>query len=144
MTPRVLVLDDDVLMCELLDRMLVGQGFSVATETAACDALDRLAKEDFDVVLSDVNMAVLDGLAFTQRVIASKLEVPVILITGAASMELAMSAVLAGAWDFLLKPLDERMLWVSMDRAVKHRQLKRDLHALRTEIDRADLTLYGS
>lgn len=134
MTARVLVLDDDELMCQLLDRLLTRQGYCVATESSPAEALARLTVESFDVVLSDVNMEGLDGMAFTQRVKAAGHEVPVILITGASTMDLAMGAVLAGAWDFLLKPLDARLLAASMARAVKHRRLSLDLTSLRAQL----------
>ncbi len=134
MTARVLVLDDDVLMLQLLERLLTRQGFFVATESSPEGALSRLGQEDFDVVLSDVNMEGLDGMAFAERVRAAHREIPVILITGAASMDVAMGAVLAGAFDFLIKPVDAQLLAASVRRAVTHGRLERDLTELRAQL----------
>jgi two-component system response regulator HydG len=135
---RVLVLDDDVLICQLLERSLQRRGFTVITETSPADALARLKDEECDLVISDVNMEGLDGLAFTQRVIALNPDLPVILITGSSTMEIAMNAVLAGAWDFLSKPIDAKLLELSINRACKHRQLKKELRELRAMVDGAD------
>lgn len=137
---RVLVLDDDAMMCQFLERALMRHAFTVVSETSPLDALDRLAVEDFDVVVSDLNMAGLDGLAFTQRVIALRPDTPVILITGSATMEIAINAVLTGAWDFLTKPIDGKLLALSIHRACEHRQLKKQLRELRAQVNGADFT----
>ena len=131
---RILVVDDDELMCQFLERLLGRRAFTVFTETSSKLALARLAVEDFDVVISDLNMEGLDGLAFTKRVIDVRPETPVILITGASTVELAISAVRAGAWDFLAKPVDIKLLGISIERACEHRQLKKELRLLRTQV----------
>ena len=128
---RVLLVDDDPLLCEFLERALAKLGFAVVSEGSAEDALERLTTEDFDVVVSDLNMAGLDGLAFTERVLAQRADVPVILVTGAATMEVAIAALRAGAWDFLSKPIEPQLLAVSMERARKHRALKTEVVRLR-------------
>jgi two-component system, NtrC family, response regulator HydG len=128
---RVLLVDDDELVCKFLEQSLHRQGFAVVCDSSAHDALERLAVEDFDVVVSDLNMEGLDGLAFTQRVMEQRADVPVILITGSATMEVAISALRAGAWDFLTKPIDAALLAVSMERARKHRALKTEVQRLR-------------
>src|SRR4051812_32668155 len=69
---RVLLVDDDPLVCELLVRMLSKQGFAVSTDASAEEALERLAHEDFDVILTDMNMTGLDGLKFTERILAQR------------------------------------------------------------------------
>ncbi len=128
---RVLLVDDDPLICQLLERTLTKQGFTVTSEGSAEDALERLTGEDFDVVLTDINMAGLDGLAFTERILAQRSDVPVILITGSASVEVAIAALRVGAWDFLSKPIDPVMLGVSVTRACRHRALKAEVLRLR-------------
>ncbi len=138
---RVLVLDDDVLMCRYLERSLHLHGFTVESETSPQEALGRLGVEAFDVVVSDLNMEGLDGLAFTQRVIGLQLDLPVILVTGTSTMEIAMHAVLAGAWDFLTKPLETKLLVASLRRATEHRQLRQELRELSAQLKASDFTL---
>jgi two-component system response regulator HydG len=127
-----LLVDDDPLICEFLDHALTRQGFRVVTEGSAEDALQRLTTEDFDVVVTDVNMGGLDGLKFTEKVLAQRADVPVILVTGMASMEVAVAALRAGAWDFLVKPIDPQLLTLSMERALRHRNLKTEVTRLRS------------
>ena len=128
---RVLLVDDDPLLLEFLERALAKLGFTVVAEASAEQGLERLAVEDFDVVVSDLNMEGLDGLAFTEQILSRRADVPVILVTGQASMETAISALRAGAWDFLTKPIDPQMLALSMERARKHRMLKIEVVRLR-------------
>ncbi len=128
---RVLLVDDDPLICQFLEAQLTRQGFTVVSDSSAQDALERLAVEDFDVVVSDLNMEGLDGLAFTAKVIEQRADVPVILITGSGTMEIAIAALRAGAWDFLTKPIDPALLAVSMERAQKHRALNNEVQRLR-------------
>lgn len=137
---RVLVVDDDEMMCQFLERMLERRGFTVFSETSPREAIERLTHEDFDVVVSDLNMEGLDGMAFNQRVIELRPDTPVILITGDGMMEVAIRAVQAGAWDFLHKPIDPKLLALSIERACSHRQLKKELRALRTLVNGSDGT----
>ena len=131
---RVLVLDDDEMMCKFLERTLRLNHFLVDSENRPEDALNRLKVEEFDVVVSDMNMEGLDGLAFTQQVIGLGKDVPVILITGTSTMELAMHSVMVGGWDFLTKPLDTGMLIASLHRAVANRELKKELRTLNAQL----------
>ncbi len=126
-----LLVDDDPLIIEFLEHALTKQGYRVVSESSAEDALERLVTEDFDVVVSDLNMGGLDGLAFTERVLAQRADVPVILITGAATLEVAIAALRAGAWDFLTKPIDPQLLALSMERAQKHRLVSNEVLRLR-------------
>jgi two-component system, NtrC family, response regulator HydG len=129
---RALLVDDDPLLCEFLEHALTKLDFQVVTDSSAEDALARLITDDFDVVVTDLNMVGMDGLAFTEKVLAQRAEVPVILVTGAATLEVAVAAMRAGAWDFLAKPIDLQLLSLSMDRALKHRSLRNEVLRLRT------------
>jgi DNA-binding NtrC family response regulator len=128
---RVLLVDDDEAMCEFLTQSLQRQGLRVVAETSTHDALERLAGQDFDVVVSDLKMEGLDGLAFTEQVVQQHAELPVIVMTGSATLDAAVGALRAGAWDFLVKPIDTDLLALSMERARKHRALRGELTRLR-------------
>jgi two-component system response regulator HydG len=128
---RVLLVDDDVQLCEFLESAMSRQGLTVVTENSPLDALERLTTEDFDVVVSDLNMPSLDGLAFFQRVLEQRADLPIILITGAATMEVAIAALRLGAWDLLAKPIDPSLLVVSVARAHAHHQLTTEVRRLR-------------
>lgn len=129
--PRVLVLDDDELLCRFLEKILQRRGYEVVSETSAVDALELLRTEAFDLVISDLNMDELDGLTFAKRVRGLDRDLPVILITGSAVLETGINAVLAGAWAFIAKPVDPKELAISLERAYRHRLLTREARALR-------------
>ena len=107
---EVLVVDDERETCELLEMALSRQGMQVTTCTTAADALEKIASRDFDVVLTDLSMPETSGLEVCERVIALRPDVPVVLITGHATLETAMGAIRAGAYDFVTKPIESKTL----------------------------------
>ena len=128
---EVLVIDDERDTCELLEMALARQGMQVTTCTTAADALEKIASRDFDVVLSDLSMPDMSGLEVCERVIALRPDVPVVLITGHGSLETAMGAIRAGAYDFVTKPIESKTLGVVVSRAVQHRRLREQIKMLR-------------
>ena len=134
MTGRVLVVDDDRRMCELLAAGLGRKGFDVETRQSAAEAFDLLALSEFEVVVTDLNMAGLNGLEFCQRVAASFPDVPVIVITAFGSLETAVAAIRVGAYDFITKPFEIDELLFALDRAVQHKRLRDEVRRLRREV----------
>jgi two-component system response regulator HydG len=132
---EVLVVDDERDTCELLEMALARQGMQVTTCTTAADALEKIASRDFDVVLTDLSMPETSGLEVCERVIALRPDVPVVLITGHATLETAMGAIRAGAYDFVTKPIESKTLGVVVSRAVQHRRLREQIKQLRAARD---------
>ena len=132
---EVLVVDDERETCELLEMALTRQGMQVTTCTTAADALEKIASRDFDVVLTDLSMPETSGLEVCERVIAIRPDVPVVLITGNATLETAMGAIRAGAYDFVTKPIESKTLGVIVARAVQHRRLREQIRQLRAARD---------
>jgi two-component system response regulator HydG len=129
--PRsVLVVDDDRALCDLLADGLTPRGFSVTTTTRAAEALDLFRDAHFDVVLTDLTMPDLDGIELCAR-LASSRKIPVIVITAFGSLETAVRAIRAGAYDFLTKPLDVEVVALSLERAASHRALHREVERLK-------------
>jgi two-component system response regulator HydG len=138
---RVLVVDDDQAMCELLETGLTAAGYRVEARTSAPDALALLDGQDVDVVVTDVRMRGMDGLALCERIVANRPDVPVIVITAFGSLETAVGAIRAGAYDFITKPLEVDALVLAVARAVQHRQLRDEVKRLRRVVD--DATGFG-
>ncbi|MFO0590374.1 MAG: sigma-54 dependent transcriptional regulator [Polyangiaceae bacterium] len=130
MKTRVLCIDDDQDQCDLLQSSLSRMGFSPSTTTSPGDALDLAVKEAFDVILTDLGMGEMDGLALCEQMIATRPGIPVIVLTGLGSMESAISAMRAGAYDFLTKPVEPKLLQIAVARAAQHRRLKGELERL--------------
>jgi DNA-binding NtrC family response regulator len=133
MPSKILVVDDDEDACELLQAGLTRQGYQVRVTTSPKEALLLAgdANEDIDVVLTDLGMQEMHGLELCERLVGARPDVPVIVITGLGSMETAISAMRAGAYDFVTKPVDSTLLGLSVGRAEKHRRLGTELRRLK-------------
>ena len=104
---RVLVVDDEPVLLKALETLLSKKGHHVTALDSPISATQRLAAEDFDVALLDVKMPDLSGLELLTAVKHRRPEVEVIMMTGHATVETALAAVKAGAYDYLTKPFDD-------------------------------------
>jgi two-component system response regulator HydG len=129
--PQVLVVDDDHPTRELLKLSLGAEGFDVATSASWADALERFSAQDFDVVLTDLNLGGPNGIDLCQRLAEDRPDTPVIVITAFGSLDTAISAMRAGAYDFLTKPFESESVVVALTRALRHRELTREVRRLR-------------
>lgn len=130
MSGRILIVDDDQSMCEMLDAYLRRHGFEAFSHTSAERAFSTLLEQDFDVVLADVNMPGMNGIELCERVAANKTDIPVIVMTAFGNLDNAVAAIRAGAYDFVTKPIDLDILALTLQRAVKHRELNEKVKAL--------------
>jgi two-component system response regulator HydG len=135
---NLLVIDDDPAMCDVLVRDLSRRGFSVSGHTSSGAALDVVGTSDFDAVLTDMKMAGLDGLEVCRRVHGARPGLPVVMLTAFGSLDTAVAAIRAGAYDFVTKPVDVEILVMTLDRAVEHRRLVTQLRLLREGALRPD------
>jgi len=147
MKGQVLVVDDEQETCDLLEMALVRHGFKVTTCTAANRALELVATQDFDVVLTDLSMPEMSGLDLCERVLGTRPNMPVVVITGQGSLETAIGAIRVGAYDFITKPVDPKLLYLSVSRAIQHRHLQDEVKRLREAVaadtDTAESAIVG-
>ena len=134
MNGRVLVVDDDRRMCELLEAGLGKKGFDVSSRQSANEAFDEIGIAGVEVVVTDLNMRGTNGLQFCERVVASFPDVPVIVITAFGSLETAVAAIRVGAYDFITKPFEIDELLFALDRAIQHKRLREEVKRLRREV----------
>jgi DNA-binding NtrC family response regulator len=134
MKGRILVVDDDRDMCELLESGLRRRDFQVTFSLAADDARAQLAREEFDVVVTDLNMPGMNGIALCERIAGDRPDVPVVVITAFGSLETAVAAIRAGAYDFITKPFELEALSLTLQRAVQHRRLRQEVTRLRRAV----------
>ena len=110
-TKKVLVIDDDPVVGKSFQRVLDGgKGYAVISAASGEEALDRLAREDYDVVYADIKMPGMDGLEVTERIKASQPWLPVVIITGYGSEANEKRAMELGVAGFLNKPLSPEMI----------------------------------
>jgi two-component system response regulator HydG len=131
---RILVADDDRSMCELLQAGLARRGFEVSWRTDATAALAAISEGDFDVIVTDLNMPGVNGLELCERVTANRPDVPVVVITAFGSLDTAVAAIRAGAYDFITKPFEMDGLRLTLDRAVQHHRLRDEVKRLRQAV----------
>jgi len=134
MSHLVLVVDDDKSMCELLAEGLDASKFEVVWTTDPCAAEELLQRRAFDVVLTDVRMGRLNGFELCSRLVQRHRGLPVVVMTAFGSIDAAVNAMRAGAYDFLTKPLDVELASVTLERAIGHGALHREVTELRKEI----------
>ncbi|MBS2014462.1 MAG: sigma-54-dependent Fis family transcriptional regulator [Deltaproteobacteria bacterium] len=139
MKGHVLVVDDEQETCDLLEMSLVRHGFKVTTSTNAQKALDEVATQDFDVVLTDLSMPEMSGLDLCERVLGTRPNMPVVVITGQGSLETAIASIRVGAYDFITKPVDPKLLTLSVSRAIQHRRLQDEVKRLREAVADGDV-----
>ena len=101
---KIVILDDEPIVCERLKPALEKSGFSVETYTSSQDLIDRLSQEHFDVLVTDLKMRKPDGLDVMRFVQQNHPSTKVIIITGFATVETATEALKGGAVDFIAKP----------------------------------------
>ncbi len=130
MRARILVVDDDKAMCELINEDLQQRGFEVRWHSSAEDALTTLKMEPFDVVLTDLKMPGTDGLSLCDRVRANWPDIPVIIMTAFGSLETAIAAIRTGAYDFVTKPVRMDMLSIALERAANYHSLHNTVKTL--------------
>lgn len=136
--PTVLLVDDDPALRRSLERVLSGT-FQVQVENDGQHALEALMKRGFDVIVSDIEMPRMNGVALLEAVRKYDLDVPVILMTGAPTVESAIDAVSLGALQYLVKPVRSEVLLKALERATKlHRLARVKRAAMKTLGERED------
>jgi DNA-binding NtrC family response regulator len=136
MKAKLLIVDDERSMCDLLQTDLQLRDFVTRCFTSAAEAFELFCRDDFDAVLTDLKMPGMDGLQFCARLAANRPDVPVIVMTAFGSMETAIAAMRAGAYDFVTKPIEMELLAITLRRAVEHRHLQEQVRSLSEAVAR--------
>src|SRR5467141_938599 len=122
---RILVVDDEETIREIVSSMLGGAHFQTRQAASGIEALAILESgEEFDLVLSDLMMAEMDGIALLERAKEKYTDVPVVMVTAVHDIQVALQALRNGAYDYLLKPFEREQLLATVRRALENRRLK--------------------
>jgi DNA-binding NtrC family response regulator len=130
---KILAIDDDRDLCALLSESLSKEGYEVTTATTAAEAYQSMTAVPYDLLVVDVELGDESGLALCGRAIAERPDVPVIVMTAFGSMESAIAALRAGAYDFVNKPLRPEALALCIRRALQDRSLREEVRRLREQ-----------
>src|SRR5437879_13004748 len=127
-TPTLLYIDDDEALARLVDRGLTRRGFKVVHAASGPEGLDRLRQGGIDVVALDQYMPGLDGLETLEQILAIPNAPPVVFVTGSQDSSIAVTALKAGAADYLVKDAQGELiplLQVAVDGALRQAELQK-------------------
>ena len=132
--PRVLVVDDDADVGGLLREALSRWGYDVTLATSGREAVRLISHQIFDAALVDIWMPEMDGLQVLEEVKRHDPALEVVMMTGNPMVETAVQALKAGAYDYLIKPLNLDEMQVLMQQVLEKRFLSREVHSLRSRL----------
>ncbi len=133
---QILVVDDDESLRRVTEVQLLQSGFDVAPAASGQEALEILLEKPVDLVITDLKMPGMSGLDLLKRIRSDFPELVVIMVTAFGSIETAVEAMRAGAYDYVTKPVHIDGLKLSIARALDHIRLRQEVRALRTSLDR--------
>ena len=131
---RVLVVDDEAMSARIMARQLTSEGYKAQAETSAMAAVERLANEPFDVVVSDLRMPHMDGLKFLRIIRERNPDLSVIMMSAFGTVDRAVELMVAGASDFLTKPFPLEALTVRLEKLRELCEARREIHLLRARL----------
>ena len=131
---KILVVDDDNAMRDMVMAMLEDAGFSVCGADGADQALEHLSDCDFDVVISDIRMPGRSGIELLGEIREIRPETPIVMMTAFGSIDSAVEAMQAGAFDYVTKPFKRDAVLMSLERAFEHRNLEQENRRLRKAV----------
>src|SRR4029453_10256627 len=139
MKPTILVVDDEPGVRAALTGVLRDEGYAVDAVPSGEDCLDRVTREAVDLIILDVWLPGMDGLATLARLRERQVDAQVVPISGHANIESAVRAIKMGAFDFVEKPLSLDKTVLVVRNALRQRKLEAENQALRARVDRTQL-----
>jgi two-component system response regulator HydG len=131
---RILIVDDDPIVRDSLGQWFDSEGYRVDTISSGREALERIDRERWDLALLDIKMPGMDGMELQSRLREIDPDMPLIIMTGYASVETAVRALKNGAYDYITKPFDPDELVHLVTKALEHRAAKREVVRLRENL----------
>jgi putative nucleotidyltransferase with HDIG domain len=136
MPDRILVVDDEEAIREIVSSMLTFAGYSCLQAASGMEALAVLnSGEEFELMLSDLMMAELDGIGLLERTKERFPDMPVVMVTAVHDISVALAALRNGAYDYLLKPFERDQLLATVGRALENRRLKLENRTYQTNLE---------
>lgn len=138
---RILIVDDEERICQSLSALMGREGYTIETSTDGEAAISKINSTPYDVILSDIKMPKADGMTVLKKARQADPEALVILMTGYASLESAVAAISAGAYEYVMKPVDVDELKRLIKRAVDKREVDLARRTLLAELSEANAQL---
>ncbi len=135
MKAKILVVDDEKTIRESLSMVLEEEGYTAQAVSNGKEALDLVKETDFDIVITDLKMPELDGMELLKQCQRLCPQTSLIIITAHGSLESAIEALRAGAYDYILKPFDFDEVLLKIKRLINHKELVHVNQALRMQVE---------
>jgi putative nucleotidyltransferase with HDIG domain len=136
MEDRILIVDDEELICRLLAQRLTSEGYACVTANNGREALSHFYKDTFSLIISDIRMPEMDGIELLKRVKDLNPNMMVIMVTAYPELDMAVEAMRLGAYDFIIKPADLDLILLSVRKALEKRRLEEELEAYHKHLER--------
>jgi len=133
---RILLVEDEANMVRTLVRILERRGLQVLTAANGSEALAVLDQEPVDLIITDLNMPVMDGMTMLRELQDRTRKPSIIVLTGYGTVKSAVEAMKLGASDYLIKPYDTDELLLVVERQLEVRELRREVESLKREVQR--------
>ena len=133
---RVLVIDDETAIREAIRMTLEYEGYKIEEARSGQEGLDKAGRTDYDAILLDIKMPVLDGIEVLDNLKAQKITSPVVMVSGHGDVHTAVECTKRGAFDFLEKPLNRDKLLLTVRNAVRLRQVEEENSELRSKAEK--------
>ena len=134
MKSKILLIDDDVNLCQVISYQLKKMGYDVDITNSGREGLEAYRQGNYDIVLTDIQMPDISGIQVLQEIRKQNKEVVIILITAYGSVENALEACRMGADDYITKPFGQEQLLFVIEKAVRLRNLQTENQTLREEL----------
>jgi len=139
---NILVIDDEVVICELMNTLLVDQGHSVQYATSGTEGVEKFKQGNFDLVMTDLKIPDMDGIKVLEEIKKVDPECVAIVMTGYPTFETVQAALRQGAYDYIMKPFTIDEISFVIKRAMAYRELKqinkRLVHQLEDQNERLE------
>ncbi len=132
----ILAVDDDVNMLAMLEKFLKRAGYTLETTSDSVKAMSMVDDKNYDIVITDIQMPRATGMDLLKRVKELQKDTMVIMITAFGSVDSAVNAMKAGAYDYVSKPFNIDEILALLERATQQRRLQREVEFLRQEVER--------
>lgn len=145
MSAKILIIDDEPDMLIMLEMIITDKTpHTVVTTTNPLELPELLARETFNLVITDLKMPAMDGIEVIDTVKGHDPEIPVVVITAFGSLESAEEAVHRGAYDFITKPFRKEQILVAIERALEWQRITRENRELRSRMQAEKAPLRSS
>jgi two-component system response regulator HydG len=134
---HILIVDDDPNHLKTLQTIIRSWGYRVFVADDGKEAVEHVKERPFDLILMDVRMAKMSGIEALRHIKQYNPAIPILIMTAYSSVDSAVEALKAGAYDYLTKPLDFEVLKLSLSRALEHTGLKAENVTLKTKLGAA-------